>query len=100
VGDFVILTGQTFQEGPFVLTALVIAVANFVIGIGCLNGWRPVWFYLVIISVINFLVAAFVLYNTDLNQHKNVLIALFWLAVAGYVLLAVQSRKSRKWFRI
>lgn len=100
VGNIVILTGQTFQEGPFILTALIIAMANFVIGIGCLYGWRPVWFYLVIISVINFAIAVFVLSNANPNLEKNFLIGMFWLGVATYVLLTVQSRKTKAWFRI
>jgi hypothetical protein len=83
-----------------VFTALLIAIANFVIGIGCLYGWRPVWFYLVIISVINFVIVLFVLYNTDHAQLRNLAVGTFWLAVATYVLLAVHSRKTRKWFHL
>jgi hypothetical protein len=100
VSDLVILSGQTFQEGPFVLTALIIAIANFAIGIGCLYGWRPVWFYLVIISVINFLVALFVLYHTNTTQLWNLAVGAFWFAVAAYVLLMLHSKKTRKWFRL
>jgi hypothetical protein len=100
VGNLVILSGQTFQEGPFVLTALIIAIANFVIGIGCLYGWRPVWFYLVIISVINFLIALFVLYNTNTTELRNLAVGTFWLVVATYVLLVLHSRKTKKWFRL
>lgn len=100
VGDLVILSGKTFQEGPFVITALIIAMANFVIGIGCLYGWRPVWLYLVLISVINFVIAVFVLYRTDTNQVRNLLVGMFWLVVATYVLLTVHSRKTRTWFHI
>jgi hypothetical protein len=100
VSDLVILSGQTFQEGPFVLTALIIAIANFVIGIGCLYGWRPVWFYLVIISVINFLIALFVLCHTNTTQLWNLAVGAFWFAVAAYVLLMLHSKKTRKWFRL
>ena len=100
VSNLVVLTGQTFQEGPFVMTALIIAIANFILGIGCLYGWRPAWLYLVIISVINFVIAVFVLYNSDMNQVKGVLVGMFWLGVAIYVLLMVQSRRTRTWFRI
>jgi hypothetical protein len=100
VGNLVILSGQTFQEGPFVITALFIAIANFVIGIGCLYGWRPIWFYLVLISLVNFVIAVFVLYNTDHSQLRNLAVGTFWLAVATYVLLTVHSRKTRKWFHL
>ncbi len=100
IGDLVILTGQTFHEGPFILTALIIAVANLLIGIGCMLGWRPVWFYLVIISFVNFLVAVFVLYNTDPNQVRNLMIGMFWLGVTTYVLLMVQSKQTKTWFHI
>lgn len=100
VSKLVVLSGQTFQEGPFVFTALLIAIANFAIGIGCLFGWRPVWFYLVIISVINFIIALFVLYNTDQTQLRNMAVSTFWLVVATYVLLTVHSRKTRKWFHL
>jgi hypothetical protein len=100
VSNLIILTGQTFQGGPFVFTALIIAIANFILGIGCLYGWRPAWLYLAIISVINFMVAVFVLYNSDMNQIKGVLVGMFWLGVATYVLLMVHSRKTRTWFRI
>ena len=100
VSNLVILSGQTFQEGPFVLTALIIAIANFIIGIGCLYGWRPVWFYLVIISVINFLIALFVLYYTNTTELRNLAVGTFWLAVATYVLLMLHSRKTKKWFHL
>ena len=100
LGNLIILSGQTFQEGPFLLTASVIAIANFVIGIGCLYGWRPVWFYLIVISVISFVVAAFVLYNSDAGDQKNLLLAGLWFAIAAYGLVVVQSRKARNWFRV
>lgn len=100
IGNLVILTGQTFHEGPFILTALIIALANLLIGISCMLGWRPVWFYLVIISFVNFLVAVYVLYNTDPNQVRNLMIGMFWLGVATYVLLMVQSKQTKIWFHI
>jgi hypothetical protein len=100
LGDLIILSGQTFQEGPFLLTASVIAVANLIIGIGCLYGWRPVWFYLIVISAINFMIAAFVLYYTDAGNQRNLILAGIWFAIAAYGLLVIQSRKARTWFRI
>jgi len=100
LGNLIVLSGQTFQEGPFLLTASVIAMANFIIGIGCLYGWRPVWFYLIVISVIDFMITAFVLLHTDANNQKNLVLALLWLAIAIYGLLVVQSRKARTWFHI
>ena len=100
LGDLIVLSGQTFQEGPFLLTASVIAMVNFIIGIGCLYGWRPVWFYLIVISVIDFMITAFVLYHTDASNQKNLVLAVLWLAIAIYGLLVVQSRKARTWFRI
>ena len=100
VGDFLSFTGRTFQEGPFIFTALIVAIANFAIGIGCLYGWKPVWLYLVIISVVNFIFAAVVLLNMDTTQLKNLPVAVFWLAVATYVLISVQSKKTRTWFRV
>jgi hypothetical protein len=98
LGNLIDLTNQTFQSGPLVLTASIIAIANFVLGLGCLFGWRPIWFYLVIISVINFIVALLVLFNA--NQGQAMLIALVWLTIAIYVLFAVQSKKTRAWFSI
>ncbi len=100
VGNLVILTGQTFQDGPFVLTASIIAIANLMIGIGCMFGWRPVWYYLVIISVINFLIALFVFYTTDPTQVKNFIIGMFWLGVSAYVLIMIQSKRTKTWFHI
>ena len=100
LGNLIVLSGQTFQEGPFLLTASVIAMANFIIGIGCLYGWRPVWFYLIVISVIDFMITAFVLLHTDANNQKNLVLAVLWLAIAIYGLLVVQSRKARTWFHI
>jgi hypothetical protein len=100
VSDLIVLTGQTFQQGPFVFTALIIAIANFILGIGCLFGWRPAWLYLAIISVINFMIAVFVLYNSDMNEIKSIIIGMFWLGVATYVLIMIHSRKTRMWFRI
>jgi len=98
LGNLIIMTNQTFQSGPLALTAFAIAIANLVLGLGCLIGWRPIWYYLVIISVINFVVALIVVHNA--NQSEAVLIALLWLASAIYVLLALQSRKTRRWFHI
>jgi len=98
LGNLIIMTNQTFHSGPLALTAFAIAIANLVLGLGCLIGWRPIWYYLVIISVINFVVALIVVHNA--NQSEAVLIALLWLASAIYVLLALQSRKSRRWFHI
>ena len=100
IGNLIVLSGQTFQEGPFLFAASVIAVANLIIGIGCLNGWHPVWFYLILISVVNFVVATFVLYNTDSSGQKNLLMAGVWFAIAAYGLWVVQSKKTRTWFRI
>jgi hypothetical protein len=96
IGHLINLTGQTFQEGPLVLSALVIAIANFILGLGCLYGWRPIWFYLTIISVINFAVALIALFEA--HPWGNVMIALLWLAIASYVLLSVQSKKTKAWF--
>jgi hypothetical protein len=105
LGKLLTLSGQTFSSGPLVLTAFVIAIANFVLGLGCLYGWRPIWFYLVIISVINFVVSIFALFNmnmshwdSNINQWAALLIPIFWLGVATYVLLMVQSKKTKVWF--
>jgi hypothetical protein len=97
LGYLINLSGLTFHSGPLVLTAFIIAIANFVIGLGCMFGWRPIWFYLLIISVINFAVATLILLNA--NQTKAVLLAVVWLAIAIYVLFAVLSRKTRTWFQ-
>jgi hypothetical protein len=105
LGNLLTLSGQTFNSGPLVLTAFVIAIANFVLGLGCLYGWRPIWFYLVIISVINFVVSIFALFNmnmshwdSNINQWVALLIPIFWLGVATYVLLTMQSKKTKVWF--
>jgi hypothetical protein len=99
------LSGQTFDSGPLLLAAFVIAIANFVLGMGCLYGWRPVWLYLVIISVINFVIALFALLNmnmshwdSNINQWVALLIPIFWFSVATYVMLTVQSKKTKVWF--
>jgi hypothetical protein len=97
LGDLVTMTGQTFQVGPLVLTAFVIAVANLVLGVGCLLGWGPIWVYLVIISVINFVFSVVALLNAIVNQ-LSVLIPIFWFLMATYVLFTVQSRKTEIWF--
>jgi hypothetical protein len=99
LGNLINISRQTFQAGPLLLTAFVIAMANFLIGLGCLFGWRPIWFYLVIISVINFVVALFVLLNTNIGHSETMLIGVVWLAIATYVLLSVQSKKTKAWFR-
>jgi hypothetical protein len=105
LGNLINLSGQTFHSGPLELTALVIAVANFILGLGCLYGWRPIWLYLVIISIINFVVALLALLNIDMNQWNSngnqwvaLLIAMAWLAIAVYVLLTVQSKNTKAWF--
>lgn len=98
LGNLIDISGQTFHSGPLVLAAFVIAIANFIIGMGCLIGWRPIWIYLVIISVINFVFALILLFNTDINHRETVLISMFWLAVATYVLLTMQSKKTKTWF--
>ena len=97
-GDLINLYGQTFQSGPLVLTAFIIAMANFILGLGCLYGWRPIWIYLVIISVVNFVFALVTLLNTNTNKWMAVLIGMVWLAIATYVLLSVQSKKTKAWF--
>jgi len=98
LGNVINMTGQTFQAGPMVLTAFVIAIANFIIGLGCLYGWSPIWLYLVIISVINFVVALIALLNMNINQGATVLIGMIWLFLAAYVLLTVQTKKTKAWF--
>jgi hypothetical protein len=105
LGNLLTLSGQTFNSGPLVLTAFVIAIANFVLGLGCLYGWRPIWLYLVIISVINFVVSLFALFNmnmshwdSNINQWVALLIPIFWLGFATYVLLTMQSKKTKVWF--
>lgn len=106
LGDLINLSGLTFRSGPLVLTAVIIAIANFILGLGCLYGWRPVWFYLVIISVINFVVALLALLNlnldllnTNINQWGALLIPMAWLAIATYVLITMQSKKTKAWFK-
>jgi hypothetical protein len=94
------LSGQTFKSGPLVLTATVIAIANFVLGFGCLYGWRPVWFYLTILSLIDFVVALIALVNADTTHWGTVAIPLLWLVVAIYILISVQSRKTKVWFGV
>lgn len=96
--NFINLTGQTFHSGPLVLTAFVIAMANFILGAGCLFGWRPIWFYLVVISVVNFIVALIAFRDVDMDQTKALLISVLWLGFATYVLIIVHSKKTKKWF--
>ena len=98
IGNLVDISGQTFKEGPLILTATVIAIANFVLGIGCLYGWRPIWLYLTILSILNFVVASVTLYNADTNHWGTVIIPLLWLIFAVYVLISMQSRKTKAWF--
>ena len=98
--DLIDISGQTFQAGPLVLTAFVLAVANFVLGVGCLSGWRPIWFYMVIISVVNFLVALVALLNANYNNWDTIPILLIWLAISIYVMISVQTRKTKAWFHI
>jgi hypothetical protein len=98
IGNLVDISGQTFKSGPLVLTATVIAIANFVLGFGCLYGWRPIWIYLTILSILNFVVAVVALYNADTNHIGTVIIPLLWLIFAVYVLISMQSRKTKAWF--
>jgi hypothetical protein len=98
LADLVDLSGQTFQEGPLVLTATAIAIANFVLGFGCIAGWRPVWLYLTFLSLINFAIALIALFNSDTGQLGTYIIPLVWLLIAIYVLASIQSRKTKAWF--
>ena len=105
LGDLIKTTGLTFNNGPLALTTLGIAVANFVLGLGCLAGWRPVWFYLIIVSVINLVVAMIALLNTavlnaDLNQLWAVLISAVWFGLAVLVLRSMLTNKTKEWFHI
>ena len=92
------LSGQTFKEGPLVLTATIIAIANFILGFGCLYGWRPIWLYLTVLSLINFAIAFIALINADTNHFGTVIIPLVWLIIAIYVLVSMQLRKTKAWF--
>jgi hypothetical protein len=98
IANLVNISGQTFNQGPLVLTAAVIAVANFILGIGCLYGWRPIWLYLTVLSLINFVIAFFALMNADTGHIMTVLIPLALLAWAVYVLVSMQTRKCKAWF--
>ena len=98
ISNLVDISGQTFEAGPLVLTTTVIAIANFALGIGCLYGWRPIWLYLTILSILNFVVASVTLYNADTNHWGTVIIPLLWLIFAVYVLISMQSRKTKAWF--
>lgn len=100
LGNLIQISGQSFQAGPLVLTAFVLAIANFILGVGCLYGWRPIWFYLVIISVINFLVALIALLNANFNNWDTMPILVVWFAISIYVLYSVQTKKTRAWFHI
>ena len=70
VGNLLVLSGQTFESGPLVLTAVVIAIANFILGLGCLFGWRPIWYYMVIVSVVNFVIALALL-NANMSNYAT-----------------------------
>ncbi|MGD0818846.1 MAG: hypothetical protein ABR986_10715 [Methanomassiliicoccales archaeon] len=98
LANLVDLSGQTFKQGPLVLTTTVIAIANFILGFGCLYGWRPIWLYLTVLSLLNFVVAVVVLYNADMSHWGTVVIPLLWLIFAIYVLISMQSRKTKAWF--
>jgi hypothetical protein len=99
LGNLLTLSGQTFDTGPLVLTAVVVAIANFILGFGCLYGWRPIWFYLVIISLVNFAIALLALLNASMSHYATFLIPLAWLVIAIYVLISVQTKKTKAWFR-
>lgn len=98
LGNLINLSGETFHSGPLVLPAFVIAIANFIIGWGCLSGWRLIWPYLVIISMINLMVALLALLNIDMNLWGTLLIPMIWLVIAIYVLITVLSEKTKVWF--
>jgi hypothetical protein len=98
LANLIDLTGQTFDGGPLVLTATAIAIANFILGIGCLIGWRPIWLYLTILSVLNFVIALVALTRADASHLSTLIIPLVWLLIAIYVLVSVQSRKTKAWF--
>ncbi len=100
LGDLVKMTNLTFHNGPLALTAFGLAIANFILGVGCLYGWRPIWFYLLIVSVANFAVATIALLNTDVGSWQAMLIDAVWFVLAVFVLLSGFSRGTRKWFRI
>jgi hypothetical protein len=100
LGSLVDLSGETFRSGPLVLTATLVAIANFVLGFGCLYGWRPIWLYLTVLSVIDFVVALTALVNADTSHVWTVLIPLVWLVIAIYILVTMQSRKTKAWFGV
>lgn len=100
LGSLVDLSGETFRAGPLVLTATAVAIANFVLGFGCLYGWRPVWLYLTVLSVIDVLVALTALVTADTSHVLTVLIPLVWLVIAIYILVSMQSRKTKAWFGV
>jgi hypothetical protein len=99
LANLIDLSGLTFNEGPLILTATVIAVANFILGIGCLIGWRPVWLYLTVLSVLNFAIALVALIKADASHLSTVIIPLVWLLIAIYVLVSIQTKKIKAWFR-
>lgn len=98
LANLVDLSGQTFKGGPLVLTATVIAIANFILGLGCLYGWRPIWLYLTVLSLFNLAIAFVALVNADTSHLLTILIPLVWLAIAVYVLVSMQSQKTKEWF--
>jgi hypothetical protein len=98
LGNLINMTGSTFDSGPFILTAFVFAIANIVLGVGCLYGWSPIWIYFFIIAALNFMVALITMINIDLNEIMTVLIAFFWLGLAIYYLYVVFSKQTRVWF--
>ena len=100
LGNLVDVSGQTFKAGPLVLTATVIAIANFVLGFGCLYGWRPIWLYLTVLSLINLAVAFVTLINADTSHWGTVVIPILWLLFAIYVLVSMQTRKTKAWFGV
>lgn len=62
-------------------------------GMGCTLGWRPIWFYLNIISIINFVFALVTLHNA--NGQAAILIGTVWLGVAIYVTISMRSKRTR-----
>jgi len=99
IGRFIIMTNEAFQSGPWLLTAFALAIANLILGIGCIIGWRPIWFYLAAISVFNFVVALMNLFNADKQLSESVLIDMALLFMAMYIIFMVFSKKTRAWFR-
>jgi hypothetical protein len=82
LSNLVDLSGQTFKEGPLVLTATIIAIANLILGFGGLYGWLPIWLYLTVLSLFNLAIAFVALVNADTSHLLAVLIPLVWVAIA------------------